>query len=361
MSYVELAVTTNFSFLRGASHPQEFVSQAQKLGYAAIGITDHNTLAGVVRAYSQWKDLAADKRPQLLIGARLVFRDGTPDILAYPKNRKAYGRLSRLLSIGKLRAEKGACLLDLEDILEHRRGLQLIVIPPDKLENLQSVLARLGSDTWLAASMLYTGEDRRRLQRLERMARTTHVPLIAINDVLYHEAERRKLQDILTCIREHVTLRDAGFRLEANAERHLKPPKEMWRLFRDCPEAITETLRFARQINFTLAELGQRYPREPIPHGKTADQHLRDLTVSGLKWRYPQGVPQQIVDIAEKELRFIAEGHIAHYFLTVHDIVQFARNQGILCQGRGSAANSVVCYAIGITAVDPAEVNVLFE
>ena len=361
MSYVELAVTTNFSFLRGASHPQEFVSRAQELGYAAIGIADHNTLAGVVRAYGEWKELAEDNRSQLLIGARLVFRDGTPDILAYPKNRKAYGRLSRLLSIGKLRAEKGGCLLDFADILEYRRGLQLIVMPPDNPENLKPVLAQLGSDTWLAASMLYTGEDRRRLQNLEKLARTAQVPLIAVNDALYHKAERRELQDIVTCIREHVTLKDAGFRLEANAERHLKPPEEMRRLFRHCPQAVAETLRFARQISFTLAELSQRYPREPVPYGKTADQHLRDLTMAGLRWRYPQGVPQQIADIAEKELRFIAEGRIAHYFLTVHDIVQFARRESILCQGRGSAANSVVCYAIGVTAVDPTEVKVLFE
>jgi error-prone DNA polymerase len=361
MSYTELAVTTNFSFLRGASHPQEFVRHAAELGYAAIGIADRNTLAGVVRAYGEWKELAEENRPRLLIGARLVFRDGTPDILAYPKNRKAYGRLSRLLSIGKLRAEKGECLLDFADLLEYRRGLQLIVMPPQNPENIKPVLTQLGSDTWLAASMLYTGEDRRRLRDLKKLARSSRVPLIAVNDVLYHRSERRELQDVVTCIREHVTLKEAGTRLEANAERHLKPPEEMRRLFRDCRETVEESLRFAKPITFTLAELGQRYPREPVPRGKTADQHLRDLTEAGLKWRYPQGVPRKIADLAEKELRFIANGHIAHYFLTVHDIVRFARNEGILCQGRGSAANSVVCYAIGVTAVDPTEVEVLFE
>ena len=398
MSYVELAVTTNFSFLRGASHPQEFVRHAAELGHAAIGIADRNTLAGVVRAYGEWKELPEENRPRLLIGTRLVFRDGTPDILAYPKNRKAYGRLSRLLSIGKLRAEKGECLLDIKDLLDHRRGLLLIVVPPPSQLGLASqaprcdtsprsslrsrgekaggsggsrrdvrrsslieILTQLGDDTWLAASMLYTGEDRRRLRDLKKLARAARVPLIAVNDVLYHKAERRELQDIVTCIREHVTLKEAGSRLEVNAERHLKWPEEMRRLFRDCPEAVGETLRFAKTITFTLAELGQRYPREPVPRGKSADQHLRDLTEAGLKWRYPQGVPKKIADIAEKELRFIAEGHIAHYFLTVHDIVQFARGQDILCQGRGSAANSVVCYAIGVTAVDPTEVEVLFE
>jgi error-prone DNA polymerase len=366
MPYAELAVTTNFSFLRGASHPQEFVEQAAMLGYPAIGIADRNTLAGVVRAYDAWERLGSEStgiaaRPRLLIGARLVFRDGTPDIFAYPKDRKAYGRLSRLISIGKLRAKKGECLLDFADLLEFRRGLLLIVLPPADPQAVKPVLQKLGPGTWIAASMLYTGEDRRRLRDLKRLARSTRAPLIAINDALYHTAERRELQDIVTCIREGVTIKKAGTRLEANAERHLKSAAEMTRLFRACPEAVAETLRFAAGITFQLSELGQRYPNEPVPRGKSADQHLRDLCEEGLKWRYPQGVPPKIAGIAEKELRFIAEGKIAHYFLTVHDIVKYARGEGILCQGRGSAANSVVCYAIGITEVNPAEIEVLFE
>ena len=361
MSYAELAVTTNFSFLRGASHPGDFVEQAQALGYAAIGIADRNSLAGVVRAYERWKKL--DDPPRLLIGARLVFRDGTPDILAYPKDRKAYARLSRLLSLGKLRAKKGECWLDFADLLAYRRGLLLIVMPASVCPppELAEILQALGSDTWLAASMLYTGEDRRRLQALQRIARQTRVSLIAVNDALYHDPGQRDLQDIVTCIREHVTLEQAGTRLQANAERHLKPPADMARLFRACPEAIAQTLRFSGLIEFTLAELGQRYPREPVPRGKTADGHLRDLTQAGLQWRYPDGVPPSVAELAEKELRFIAEGKIAHYFLTVHDIVKFARSQNILCQGRGSAANSVVCYALAVTSVDPAEIDVLFE
>ncbi|HVV27932.1 MAG TPA: error-prone DNA polymerase [Rhizomicrobium sp.] len=386
MSYAELAVTTNFSFLRGASHPGEFVTRAHALGHAAIGIADRNTLAGVVRAYEEWQGLDEDTRPRLLIGARLVFRDGTPDILAYPKDRKAYARLSRLISVGKLRAEKGECLLDLADLQEYRRGLLLIVVPPPSQlgfayrkhlaappasglaaqgeeagENLTRTLQALGPDTWLAASMLYTGEDRRRLRDLKRLAREARVPLIAVNDVLYHDPERRDLQDVVTCIREHVTLEQAGKRLEANAERHLKHHAEMARLFRDAPEAVAETLRFAGKIIFTLAELGQRYPREPVPRGKTPDGHLRALTEAGLKWRYPAGVPPHVAELAERELCFIREGRIAHYFLTVHDIVKFARTRGILCQGRGSAANSVVCYALGVTSVDPADIDVLFE
>ena len=361
MSYAELAVTTNFSFLRGASHPGQFVIRAAQLGYPAIGIADRNSLAGVVRAYAEWKTLDAPARPRLLIGARLVFRDGAPDILAYPKDRKAYARLSRLLSIGKLRAAKGECFLDFVDLQEYRHGLLLIVMPPQSLQEVKPVLAALGANTWLAASMLYTGEDRRRLKALMQLAQAARVPLIAVNDALYHHPDQRDLQDVVTCIREHVSLKNAGTRLQVNAERHLKLSEEMARLFHACPEAITETVRFSERITFTLAELGQRYPREPVPRGKSADGHLRDLTEAGLGWRYPAGVPQKIAAIAEKELRFIAQAKIAHYFLTVHDIVQFARSQGILCQGRGSAANSVVCYAIGVTAVDPTEVEVLFE
>ena len=358
-TYAELAVTTNFSFLRGASHPGDFVEQALALEYAAIGIADRNTLAGVVRAYETWKKLK--NPPRLLIGARLVFRDGTPDILAYPKDRKAYARLSRLISVGKLRAKKGACLLDLADLKEYRRGLLLIVMPPADPHDAKPVLAALGPDTWLAAAMLYTGEDRRRLRDLKRLARESRVPLIAVNDALYHDAGQRDLQDVVTCIREHVTLKEAGTRLGANAERHLKEPDEMRRLFRDAPDAVEETLRFTDRISFTLDQLGQRYPREPVPRGKSPDQHLRDLTEAGLRWRYPKGLPTSVSELAQKELTFIADSQIAHYFLTVHDIVKFARGQGILCQGRGSAANSVVCYALGVTSVDPMEIDVLFE
>jgi len=359
MSYAELAVTTNFSFLHGASHPGDFVERAAELGYPAIGIADRNTLAGVVRAYEAWKKLP--QPPRLLIGARLVFRDGTPDILAYPKDRKAYARLSRLISVGKLRAEKGECLLDFADLLEYRRGLLLIVMPPVDHAMVKPALAQLRVDAWLAASMLYTGEDRRRLRDLKKLARETSTPLIAINDALYHDPGERDLQDVVTCIREHLVLEQAGTRLQANAERHLKPPEEMTRLFHDAPQAVEETIRFATRISFTLDQLSQRYPREPVPRGKTPDGHLRDLTEQGLKWRYPDGVPPNVTALAEKELIFIAEGKIAHYFLTVHDIVKFARGQGILCQGRGSAANSVVCYALGVTSVDPTEIDVLFE
>ena len=361
MSYAELAVTTNYSFLRGASHPGQFVKQAAHLGYSAIGIADRNSLAGVVRAYEAWDKHDAATRPQLLVGARLVFTDGTPDILAYPKDRAAYGNLCRLLSLGKSRAPKGECFLSLNDLKKYRDGLLLIVMSGADLDGVQPVLTALGPETWLAAAMLYSGEDRRRLRQLQRLAREARVPLIAINDALYHHSDQRELQDIVTCIREHVTLETAGRRLEANAERHLKHPGEMARLFRACPEAVAETLHFISGITFTLDMLKQNYPHEPVPPGKTANGHLRDLTKAGLKWRYPDGTPFKVARLAVKELRFIAQQEIAHYFLTVHDIVKYAEGKDILCQGRGSAANSAVCYALGVTAVNPNTFDVLFE
>ena len=281
MAYAELAITTNFSFLRGASHSHELAAAATLLRLPAIGIADRNSLAGVVRAYSALEQIKGEK-PRLLVGARLVFADGTPDILAYPSDRAAYGRLCRLLSAGKLRAKKGDCLLYREDLLQWQEGLLLAVVPPSRLAQgrtqLQDLLIDLNqiapNRIWLAASMLYHGDDRRRLKRLTRIARGAHVPLLAINDVLYHTPDRRSLQDVVTCIREHVTLDTAGKLLEANAERHLKSPGEMAHLFRDVPEAVEETLRFAARIGFSLEQLKYNYPSEPVPAGKTAQGHL---------------------------------------------------------------------------------------
>jgi len=361
--YAELAVTTNYSFLRGASHPGQFVEQANLLGYAAIGIADRNSLAGVVRAYDAGQRLKPGTPPRILIGARLVFQDGTPDILVYPQDRVAYGQLCRLLSLGKSRAPKGECLLTLQDFTnpDYRPGLLPIVMPPADVEAARETLTKLGGTAWLAASMLYTGEDRRRLKSLLKLARETGARLIATNDALYHHTDQRELQDVVTCIREHVTLAAAGRRLEVNAERHLKPREEMARLFRYMPDAVAETLRFADKISFSLDQIKQNYPHEPVPPGKTADEHLRDLTKAGLKRRYPEKTPFKVARQAMKELRFIAEQEIAHYFLTVHDVVKYAEGRGILCQGRGSAANSAVCYLLGVTAIDPNKFEVLFE
>lgn len=372
--YAEIGITTNFSFLHGGSDPRAYVHQASILGIPVIGIADHNTLAGVVRAY---KELDNDKvlhKPKLLIGARIVFTDGTPDIFVYPRDRAAYGRLCQLLTKGKrgddiTRIEKGECRLTFADLLEFSEGQLLILTLPHRFEPAQAldVLSKLkttrAEGVWLAASLIYRGDDRRRLARLDDLAAKAKVPLLATNEVLYHDPGRRPLQDVLTCIREKTTIEAVGRKLEANAERFLKTPREMARLFRDFPEAIAETMRFADRIDFTLDQLKYQYPDEPVPPGKTAQGHLEDLTWAGVD-KYFGGIDNidaKLRATLKKELALIAELKYAHYFLTVHDIVHYARSQNILCQGRGSAANSAVCYVLGITSVDPTKVDLLFE
>lgn len=366
-NYAELAITTNFSFLRGASHPGEFAAAGTSLRLRAIGIADRNSLAGVVRAYDAFEQIEG-KKPRLLVGARLVFTDGTPDILAYPSDRAAYGRLCRLLTAGKLRATKGDCHLTFDDLLLWCEGMLLAVIPPENLTNgdwLQRLKSLSQSTTitgvWLAVLMLHRGNDERRLRKLCGIARNYSVSVLAINDVLYHAKERRELQDVLTCIREHKTLDQAGTLLEANAERHLKSPHQMEELFRSCPEAIHETIRFEELVRFSLADLKYNYPDEPVPAGKTAQQHLEDMTWEGAAQKYPNGIPYKVRTTLEKELKLIEQLDYAPYFLTVRDIVGFANARKILCQGRGSAANSAVCYVLGITAVDPNSVDLLVE
>jgi len=368
-AYAEIGITTNFSFLRGGSHPQDYVHQASKLRLPVIGIADHNTLAGVVRAYKELENHEVKYKPKLLIGSRLVFMDGTPDILVYPRDREAYGRLCRLLTRGKRGddTDKGECHLKLDDLLEFTEGQLLVLTLPHRFEPEKALkvldqLQRSRADgVWLAASLLYRGDDKRRLSRLQRIAVTAGVPLLATNEVLYHHPARRPLQDVLTCIREKTTIDAVGKRLEANAERYLKPADEMARLFRDVPEAIAETMRFAGRINFSLDQLKYQYPDEPVPPGKTAQRHLEDLTWQGAHKRFPVRISPKTKKVLHKELRLIRKLKYAHYFLTVHDIVRYAREQKILCQGRGSAANSAVCYVLDITSVDPTKVDLLFE
>src|SRR6185312_7826008 len=383
----------------GASHPKEMVAQAAVLGYAAIGIADRNTLAGVVRAYSAHEELKeqTDTLPKLLIGCRLVFVDGTPDILAYPVDREAYGRLCRLLSDGKLRAPKGECLLTLSDLLRWQEGLLLVVLPPhprraattiglqekvwnDPLspdpiakeryethiraapDDIVTLLEQLPKDrTWLGAVQPLMGDDARRLRLWREVAERAGVKLLATNDALYHEPLRRELQDVVTCIREGVTLNEAGRLLEVNGERHLKHASEMAALFETAPEAVAETLRFAGRISFSLSQLKYNYPDEPVPPGKTPQRHLEDLAWAGAAARYNGIIPDSVDAILKKELALIAKMEIAQYFLTVHDVVRFARSENILCQGRGSAANSAVCYMLGITSIDPVQMDLLFE
>ncbi|MEO0466453.1 MAG: error-prone DNA polymerase [Pseudomonadota bacterium] len=359
--YAELAVTTNFSFLRGASHGEELVHQAKALGLAAIGVADRNTLAGVVRAHIAAKDAGL----KLLIGARLVPSDG-PEVICYPTDRAAYGRLGQLLTHGKLRAEKGDCLISLADICAHREGQVFIALPPDDLtpafeETLRDFALGCPGQTYLAARFTYSGRNRERLARLADLGAKSGAPIIAVNDVLYHAPERRPLQDVMTCIREHTTIEAAGFRLQAHAERHIKSPEEMARLFKGFEPALARTIEIAERCTFSLDELAYEYPDEPVPPGKTPQQHLEELAWAGADWRYSDGAPGNVRAALKKELALIDELDYAPYFLTVHDIVAWARSQDILCQGRGSAANSAVCYCLGITSVDPTITSLLFE
>ena len=358
MRYLEFAVASNFSFLRGASHPEELMVQAQAIGLAGIGVCDRNSVAGVARAHlaKREQNLSLTYHP----GARLVFADSTPDILAYPRDRTGWGRLTRLLTAGNLRGEKGECILRLDDLLAHSFGLELIAMGGDaRLLSALRVVAP--GRVRLAASMLYRGRDKARLKRTAETARGCQVPLIAVNDVHFHHPDRRPLADVLTCIREKTTIDRAGRKLAANAERFLKPPEEMARLFRDAPEAIEETMRLSEALIFSLDELRYEYPDESIEGFDNAQDALTHLASEGARQRYPNGVPDKVRASIAHELTLIAQLEYAPYFLTVHDIVRYARSQGILCQGRGSAANSAVCFCLGVTEVNPDRADLLFE
>lgn len=365
MVYAELCVTSNFSFLNGASHPEELVRTAAELGYRAIAITDLHSLAGVVRAHVA----AQEAGIQLLVGARLELADlNGVWVLVYPTDRAAYGRLCRMLTLGKRRSPKGHCRLVMEDLVEHAAGLLAVALPSIQgSERLEESLRRLRSifdadRLSLGVCMRYRSDDASRLATSIRLSERMHVPIVATNDVLYHVPERRPLQDVLTCIRNGCTLAQAGFRLNANAERHLKPPDVMKRLFESAPEALARTLDIADCAKgFNLGQLRYEYPDEVVPAGCSPLQHLADLVWRGAAERYPDGVPLKVRRIIEHELCLIEELHYASYFLTVHDLVVFARSRGILCQGRGAAANSAVCYCLGVTAVDPDRIDLLFE
>ena len=402
LAYAELVAASHFSFLRGASSPGRMVLTALLRGHRGLGLADRNTVAGVVRAWSAlkamrgggwsppeavrigggpgeiaWREdpmndaaLAAlvQQRAQtfrLLTGTRLAFADGTPDVVAYAEDRAGWGRLTRLLTLGSRRARKGDCHLTLADLESHADDLLLIVIPPRRPEGLEATLARLQAvrpgAVWLGAAMHRRGDDRRRLDRLAGLAQATGAPLLAMNDALYHGPAERDLQDVLTCIREGVSIDRAGHRLLINAERHLKAPAEMARLFADAPEALAETQALLARARFDLGELRYAYPDEPVPPGQTPQGWLETLVARHIPHRYPDGAPPKVAAILKKELAFIAERRLAPYFLTIHDIVREAENRGILCQGRGSAANSAVCYVLGITSVDPAAHDLLFE
>ena len=366
--YVELGLASCFSFLRGASDGFEYAEAADALGYDALGVADINSMAGVVRMHINLEGMSI--RP--VIGCRVVLGDGQA-FLAYPRDRSAYGRLCTLLTKGKRFDAKGdwqqkdVCDLTVADLARHSEGMFLVAISDEDVDvfaaRLPLLSRQLPSLGHVAAAYLYHGDDRARINRLDELARRSGLELLATNDVLYHHPSRRALQDVVTCIREGATLADAGRLLHANAERHLKSPAEMVRLFAHWPHAIAASRRIADCCRFSLDELKYEYPEEIHPEGRTAQQHLAVLAWRGAEEYYPRGVPDKIRQSIGNELRIIGELDYARYFLTVHDIVAFARSlkPPILCQGRGSAANSAVCFVLGITSVDPADSDLLFE
>ncbi len=364
-NYAELHTTTNFTFLTGASHPEEFAQRAAELGHTAASITDVNTLAGIVRAHVAAKQAGIP----LAVGCALRFQEPhLPTVLVYPTDSAAYARLSTLLTRGKRRAPKGECHLHLADLLAAPEGLLAIVTPPRRLDvhfhdSLQALRGAFTEDRLSLGVTRHGGcDDTWRFQQTRRLGRELSLPLVACNDVHYHDASRRALQDVLTCIRHTCTIEEAGLRLFPNAERRLKSAREMRALFADAPQALQRACDIARQASrFSLDELRYEYPREVCPRGITPMQHLVSLSKRGALARYPEGVPAKVERQLEHEFSLIEELDYAKYFLTVYDIVVFARSRGILCQGRGAAANSAVCYCLGVTAVDPDKSDLLFE
>ncbi|MGE0501164.1 MAG: error-prone DNA polymerase [Rhizobiaceae bacterium] len=375
IAYAEFAMQSNFSFLRGASRPEELVVAAKLLGHVATGLADRNTVAGVVRAWGQSKTIRLSETADAVKlpyhpGCRLVFADGTPDVLAYPRDRKGWGHLCRLLTQANIRDEspKGDPRVYRQDLFEWGVSMSLAVLPTlcadpaGELDFLNALRNRFGRDAvWLAVAPTYAGSDRFRLSQAAAMAASAGVPMMAVNDVLYHAPARRPLQDVLTAIRLNVPVCDAGFELGANAERHLKPPSEMERLFQRHPEALAETIRFAETLGFSLKELQYNYPDEPTESGLPPQEELERLTWIGAADRFPGGVPEKVEKIIRHEIETVRDLKYARYFLTVYNIMKFARSRGILCQGRGSAANSLICYCLEITDVGPDIIDTLFE
>ncbi|MDR6734569.1 error-prone DNA polymerase [Sphingobacterium sp. 2149] len=366
MNYCELQITSNFSFLEGASHPEELIEQAAQLGYHAVAVTDRNSLAGIVRAH-----IAAKKAGIRLIPAcRLDLQDG-PSLLAYPTDKEAYGRLSTLLTVGNLRTEKGRCALYKKDVFQYAEGIMFIICPPEKLvagfeldpffiEFVQQCQQFLQGFLSLGIKKLYRGDDSKLLFRINQLGKQCDIPLVVLGDVYYHIPERRELQDILTCIRQKCTIQTAGFNLHPNAERYLKSITEVERLFRGYPEAIEQSVKIANACHFSLDDLKYVYPDELSSNGRTTQEELTYLTWEGAKKKFDGDIPDSIRETIQMELDFIERKNYASYFLTVYDYVRFAKEKGILCQGRGSAANSTVCYCLGITSVDPSKYRLLF-
>src|SRR5690606_6028997 len=356
MEYTELQVTSNFTFLRGGSHPEELIDRALELGYKTIAITDRNTLAGIVRAHAA----ARGKDIRFLPACRLDLVDG-PSLLAFPTNKASYSQLSALLTRGNLRAEKGECHLYKKDVYEHAADTKFIALSPDTLQgdfsleedfirSLEEYQKRLAQNLYLGASFSYRSDDHKRRFQLSRLASRLGTPLVATNDVHYHAPDSRELPDVLPCIREKCTIPTAGFRLHPNAERYLKPQEEMNRLFREYTDAILRTQEIADACQFSLDQLTYVYPEEITTEGRTPQEELVHLTWLGAKELFGKQIPEQIKETINYVLEFMARKNYASYFLASHDFVRFAREREILCQGRGSAANTVVCFCLGITS-----------
>ena len=356
MSYVELFAISNFTFLTGASHAEELVSRAHKLDLGGLAIADTNTFAGIVRGHSAAKELGL----RYLVATRLRLRDGT-EILAYPRDRKAFGQLSRLLTLGKRRTVKGACDLTLEDVVSYADNCILIGLSgPTFSDALHTLKTAFDDHVFVGLVPEYDGQDPARFARMQELADEVGLETVALGNVIMHAAGRLRLADVLSCIREKTTIDKLGRRALPNAERRIKSEFEIRRLFQAYPHAVENTSRIEQACPFSLDELRYEYPDE-VSEGLEPNDRLRKLTEEGLLRRYPDAIPLKVRSMVEKELRLISELDYARYFLTVHDVVTFARSKGILCQGRGSAANSVVCYALGITEASPDMITMVFE
>ncbi|MHB8862520.1 MAG: error-prone DNA polymerase [Pirellulaceae bacterium] len=400
MKYAELHCKTNFSFLEGASHASELVERAVELGYAALAVTDRNTLAGVVRAHAAAKEQSL----RLIIGAELTPIDAPPIVLWAP-DRAAYGRLARLITLGRRRAVKGDCVLTFDDLAQHSQGLLAGLVttasctsPPDRmraphsgppydhhttavqeagaasegiparsafepptrdlLRQFREVFAERG---YLLAALRRGPDDRRQLDELRAQSKSSGIPLVASGNVLYHVPGRWPLHDVLTAVRHGTTVAEAGDRRQPNAERHLHTLEELQTTFARVPAAVHRTLEIAARCTFSLDELRYEYPEELAPRGQTPFDYLQQLTWQGAHKRYPDGIPDKVRRLLDHELMLVKELHYEAYFLTVWDLVRFARHRHILCQGRGSAANSAICFSLGVTSVDPDRMDVLFE
>ncbi|WP_421578204.1 error-prone DNA polymerase [Shinella sp. M31] len=360
MSYAELQVTTHFSFLRGASSADALFQTAKALGIPALGVVDRNSLAGIVRAL----EASRETNIRLVVGCRLDLQDGM-SILVYPTDRAAYSRLTRLLTLGKSRGGKANCILHLDDVARYAEGLIGVLVPglPDEAcaVQLRKMAEIFGDRAYMALTLRRRPRDQLRLHNLSNLATRFGVRPVVTNDVLFHDPDRRQLQDVVSCIRTNTTIDDVGFERERHADRYLKPPEEMERLFPRYRDALARTMEIVARCKFSLEELTYQYPEEAIVPGKDAQASLEHYVWQCVPDRYPEGLPPKTLKIVRHELDLIEAMQYAPYFLTVFSIVKYARSAGILCQGRGSAANSAVCYILGITSIDPETNDLLFE